>query len=201
MATLVLMFCVVLLVYEIVKRDQGRVENPFLRVEEQAGARAPDPPATTSEIPLFFAMADGTRIAPEYRRIEIGPSTVDNVRRALQALIDGPRELLAPLMPAATKVRGLYLLDDGELVVDFSRDLEAGHIKSASAELMMVHGIVASLTQPGLRGRDGPAVERVRFLFEGSPAQDTFPAHIDLTGAVYPDESWIAPPSEGPADA
>ena len=197
MATLVLLFCVIFLVYEIVQRGQNPGVNTLLRISSPHTDNREGAPSTTRDIQLYFATADGSGLTPESRRIEIGSSTVENVRRALNALIEGPRDVLTPVLPPSTKLRGLYLLAEGELVIDFTRDLEAGHIKSAWAELLMVRSIVSSAIQPALNGRGAPPLTRVRFLFEGSPPQDTFPAHIDLTDPVYPDRAWIAAPSEG----
>lgn len=201
MATLVLLFCVVFLVYEMFQRGQDPLDVALIRPVSQPLAQDDENPKTTREIQLYFTDGQSMALTPENRRIEFTDSTVENSRRALEALIEGPRDLLAPVLPPTTKIRGLYLLDKGELVVDFSRDLEAGHIKSASAELLMVHGIVASLAQPALKGRQEPPVRTVRFLFEGSPPQETFPAHIDLSEPVAPDGRWLSQEVEGPGDA
>ena len=85
----------------------------------------------------------------------------------------------------------MYLLENGVLVVDFSRELEAGQIESATAELLMVQGVVNSLCQQAIEGGDARSVRSVRFLLEGSPAGDTFPVHIDLSAPVFPDSSLI----------
>ena len=45
------------------------------------------------------------------------------------------------------------------------------------------------------------AVLSVRFLFEGSAAQDTFPVHIDLSTPVRPDNSIVDIGGEGSGDA
>lgn len=190
MGTLVLIFCVGLLVYEMVQQGQ----EPLSLMLSEATVPLPessDPDAiTTRRVQLYFANAASTVLQSETRRIRFSEYTVENCRQVVEALIEGPRESLTPILPPATKIRGIYLLSDGELVVDFSRDLEAGQIRSATAEFLMVQGIVASITQPAIAGRRGPAVERVRFLFEGSPSQDTFPSHIDLSEPVVPDKTW-----------
>lgn len=191
MATLVLFFSVILLAYEMIRRGQNPLELSFDSPTSTAAQKDDTQPKTTREILLYFANAQGTALAPERRRIEWGDHTAENARKALEALIEGPRDILVPVLSPASEIRGAYLLDGGELILDFSRDLEAGQIKSAAAELLMVQGIVASLTQPALRGQGAAAVKKVRFLFEGSPPQDTFPAHIDLSQPVSPQRSWI----------
>lgn len=194
MTTLVLLFAVIFLVFEMIRRgraatDLNLSQSFSVRTESEP---APAPAPLSREIQLYFPVPDGSHLGAEPRRIEFSGSTVANCRRALEALIEGPRELLAPLMPPTTRIRGMFLVDD-ELIIDFSRDLEAGHLDSASAELFMVHGIVASLGQPALRGAGDRPVGKIRFLFEGSPPQETFPAHIDLSDPVYPEKSraWL----------
>lgn len=198
MATLVLLFCVVLLVREMIRT--GRDPLAALRPEPrpQPGQPAPVGPLDTTpgtrDLTLYFANADAHGLAPETRSLEHGDSTVENCRGALKALIAGPKKPLTPILPANTQIRGLYLLEGGEMVVDFSRELisERGRFTSASTEALMVQGVVNTLTQEAVRGKAGPPVQRVRFLFEGSPPYETFPAHIDLSDPVAPDRDWIA---------
>ena len=62
-------------------------------------------------------------------------------------------------------------------------------VQSASSEWLMVQGIVSTLTQSDLQGQKGPTIRRVRFLFEGSPPQDSFPVHVGLAEPIAPDRS------------
>ncbi|NIA12973.1 MAG: hypothetical protein GWP08_02745 [Nitrospiraceae bacterium] len=199
MATFVLLFCVVLLVYSMVSQGQ----DPLGPVRDKP--IAPPPPVTavtettpTQEVTLYFTDLAGRSLAPETRVLEHGNSTVENCRAILNALIEGPRGALHPLLPANTVLRSLYMLKGGELVVDFSiqLELEMRKRKSASLEALMVYGIVNTLTQPGVKGADEPAVSTVRLLIEGSAPRESFPAHVDLSGPVAPDASWFAGPRE-----
>jgi len=113
-------------------------------------------------------------------------------------LIQGPRDILTPILPAATKIRALYLLDSGELVIDFSRELQSEHarFKSASLESLMIYGVVNTLMQSVLQSKTDPPIRQVRFLVEGSPPQEVFPSHIDLSEPVKADPRWSAPALE-----
>lgn len=191
MATLVLLFTVGLLAIVMAQKQQeltelsAAPEGPFPTEGESFSSR----PARG--IRLYYAHPDRTALQAEMRLVDLTDRTVENCRRVLNALIEGPRDRLGAVLPPATKIRGLYLLDSGELIIDFSRELEAGQVKSASAELLMAQAIANSLCQAALRGEDERAVLSVRFMLEGSPAQDTFPVHIDLSAAVQPDSSLI----------
>lgn len=196
MATLVLLFSVVFLAYELATGDS--VDVPFAsdRFNATAGA-SDDALARSKRVRLFFANPQQFSLVPEYRDIEIGDHTVQNCRLVLQELILGPREALGPVLSPSTQVRGMYLLENGELIIDFSRDLEAGLVSSATAELLMIQGIASSLSQSEIRGEDGPAVRSIRFLFEGAPPQSRFPVHLDLQDAIAPDRNLIRVYREG----
>jgi germination protein M len=191
MVTLVLFFCVILLAREMIEAGQDPADA-FLAVSretEPAPQTAQRPAASVGsrEITLFFAASDGRGLAPETRMLELSNSTWENCRAALEALIAGPDgEGLSPVFPPPARIRGLYLLDDGELVVDFSRELLSEHIllKSAAMEALMVYGTVDTLTQAALQSRDDTAVRRVRFMIEGSAPEELFPAHLDLSEPI-----------------
>lgn len=201
MLTLVLLFTVGLLVVAIAQK-QGELEalsavpdGPFPLGADKYDARM------ARGVRLYFAHPDKTALKAEMRLIGLTERTVENCRRVLEALIEGPRDGLGGVLPPTTTIRGMYLLRNGELVVDFSRELEAGQVKSVAAELLMAQAVATSLCQASLRGEDERAVLSVRFLFEGSAAQDTFPVHIDLSAPVRPDNSIVDIGGEGSGDA
>jgi hypothetical protein len=196
MFTLMLLFTVVFLVGEMVKRGQDPVA--LLRPDAPANtAQTPRPRTTTlgaRDTILYFAREDGSGLAPEARRINVTPSTVENCRRALKLLSDGPSRGLMGILPPESTVRALYLLDDGELVIDFASDIQpdSGQERSTTLEAFWIYGVVNTLTQAELRGSDGAEVRRVRFLIDGSPPQENFPAHFDLSSPIGPDMAWVA---------
>ena len=194
LATLILVACLGLLLYGRMEQGDTPLEISFSKspTRNVAAPLAADEPTTTREVPIYFADHQGMRLESELRRVAFGDDTVENCRRALRILIEGPRGELTPVVSPLTEIRGMYTLEGGELVIDFSRDMESTHVKTASAELLMVRAIVSTVLQPRLRGKGDGALRRVRFLFEGSPPQDMFPAHIDLTDPVVFRREWIA---------
>ena len=187
MLTLVLLLCIAFLVNALMQSGAGPVDLSNLEPPPLTTDPRPGTANETREVRLYFADPNDVRLVSERRRIEFGEYTVDNCRRVLEALIEGPRGLLTPVLSPTTHIRGMYLRKDGELVLDLSRDVETGLIGSASAELLMLQSIATSLTQPDLKGDKEPAVRRIRFLFEGSPPQDSFPKHIELTDSIMAD--------------
>jgi len=200
MATLVLLFCVVLLTYEMVvagRAPVGRVSSseplpplPRPEAEPRAGMR---------EIHLYFSADDGNALTSEACRLEYGEHTLDNCREALERLILGPEGAGIAVVPKSARIRALYLLDDGELVIDFSGDLITDLPKSAEAETLLVNSVVRTVTQPALKGSAGRPITRVRFLVEGGAPKDYLPGeprHTDMSTPFAPEYDLHVPVSD-----
>lgn len=201
MATLVLFLTVGLLVLEMSQRGQ----NPLTIISEtepppKREVRTNDQTADYRNVLLYFTNPDGHDLVAERRSIRFTTSTADNCKRALQELMSGPREELLPIVPPDTDIRAAFLLDSGRLVINFTRDLKVGALSSVSAEALMIYGIVNTVSQPELVGKDGKRVHSVQFLVEGTVQTDQFPAHFDLSEPVEPDSRWNASAATAPAE-
>ena len=200
MVTLVLLFMVVLLVQEIAKSGGDPLDALTLVAPEDART-APRATANRSastgsrNIELYFASPDGEALQIETRAIATTESTVENCRAALDALIKGPQSEAAPVLPPSASVKALYLLPEGELVVNFSRELQSeyGRLSSAALESLLAQGVAHTVAQAALQNAMDPKVRKVRILIEDAPPTEAFPAHIDLGAPVAPDSQWLAP--------
>lgn len=197
MGTLVLLFVVILLIREIATSGRDPMEAFQASDAPAAGAEEPAQRRTASlgnrEIQLYFASPDGRSLTPEKRDISFTESTADNCKTVLAALIEGPRSGGAPILPPDVTVRSLFLRPDGELVISFSRVLQAKHTRfsSATLETLMAQGVVQTLSQSALQNPREAQVRRVRFLIEGRVPTAAFPSHIDLSEPVAPDGQWL----------
>jgi hypothetical protein len=192
MATLILVFCVALLAREMIR--QGRSPFDLGKVPETPKSPLPGqvaPSAIGKDVVLYFASGDSRFLVAEPRRIEASEFTVENCRAVLKALAQGPQGALSPILPESAEVRAVYLLPNGELVVDLPREMAQTHQRSASTEALMVYGIVGSLAQAAVKGDRQPAVRSIRFLVEGAPPSETFEPHLDLSEPIVPDPHWI----------
>ncbi len=193
--TVILLFTVILLYDQMVQSGQRPLEFDA-KEQTTAPAREEKDTSQQADIVLYFANDQGAQLAAEKRRIPVTNDTLENCRAALDELIAGPQQAPAPVLSPSTLVRGVYLLDTGELVVDFSLvELRAQFPDSCATEALMIYAVANTLTQEALRVEGDPQILRVRFLFEGSP-QEAFPVHLDVSEPVLPDPRWIAP-SEG----
>ena len=195
MGTLVLLFVVVLLVREIAANGRDPIGAFELNEEEQA-QRAPASRTTsvgTREVLLYFSAPDGRSLVTEKRVLAFSNSTVENCKTVLAALIEGPQTGSSPILPKTVKVKSIFLLEGGEMVINFSRELQSEHARfsSATLESLMVQGIVQTVAQSAVHEGEAPRISRVRFLIEDAPPSEAFPAHIDLAEPVAPDAQWL----------
>lgn len=195
-ATLILCFILVLLVNHMLGQGKNPLEALNPESDELAGPDSGQQPDTSGvkEITLYFASPSAENLSGEIATIEYGPVTLENCRAALQKLVSGPRQgQLLPIMPQDTRIRALYLKGDNELIVDVSSEiLLAQQVpRSIQMEALMFYGIVNTLVQPELQGNDGKSVAKVRFLFDGMVAQESFPAHMDISAPLTQDPAWI----------
>ena len=167
-------------------------------VTRAPGVEAPaDPQALSQELrdtQLYFASEDGRFLVAEARRLTLADDTIANCHAALDALIAGPEGVLTPVVPPATRVRGMFLMESGELIVDLSMEAITGlrRMASVSTEMLFLQGIVHTLTDPELRGADASQVTRVRFLIEGAAAEESFKdAHCNWAHALPRDSQWL----------
>lgn len=195
MGTLVLLFVVVLLVREIAANGRDPI-GAFELTEEEQAQRAPASRTTsmgTREVLLYFSAPDGRSLVTEKRVLAFSNSTVENCKTVLDALIEGPQAGSSPILPNTVKVKSLFLLEGGEMVINFSRELQSEHARfsSATLESLMVQGIVQTVAQNAVHEGEARRINRVRFLIEDAPPSEAFPAHIDLAEPVAPDTQWL----------
>lgn len=202
LATMVLLFMVVFLSMELIKMggDPVAALKPGAGAAEQQAAARPTSTIGENEVELYFPAADGSGLEAVGKVLSLTDTTVENCRAALEALIAGPQDAtLVQALPATVRVRALYLLDEGELVVDFSREIWSGQarFRSAALEAQMAYAVVNTVTQQALQSASDPRVREVRFLIEGAAPTDAFPAHLDLSAPLAPDRRWMTAGSAG----
>ncbi len=200
LCTLVLLFMVVLLVNEMMKSGHDPLAVSYTPTSQAPAPATPDAKENQArDVTLFFGSADGRALAQETRRLNLGGSTVENSRTILLELIKGPSGSLVPIFPRAsapeTGIRGVYLLEGGQLVIDLSHDILLNAARSSTcAEALLVYGVTNTLAQADVKGAKEDAVQSVRFLFDGSSPTDRFATHLDLSRPISPNAHWNAAP-------
>lgn len=124
-------------------------------------------------VDLYFADADGRRLALEARELT-APSLEESIHQAVRELIAGPRkESLSPTIPESVEIRSVYFRD-GIAYVDLTPNLSDKHPGGSWAELLTVYSIINTVTE------NFSEVNRVQLLL-GGREHDTLAGHIDIS--------------------
>jgi len=143
------------------------------------------PVSRVKTVILYFGASGGRGLAPEQRDIQADRlSSHELVKRVLEELVNGPASVLIPTVPRETTVNSIFLLEGGELAIDFGKEIQTRHPGGSFAELMTVYSIVNTLTH------NFDDISSVRFLVEGEEV-GTLVGHVDLTEPVLPDPTWM----------
>lgn len=112
----------------------------------------------TETVALYYGDEGNEKMLTETRSVSY-PRGADRYQVVLQELVKGPRSegLRANISPE-TRVYGTILQEDGDLLVDVSRDF--ARFSGSIAEIIGVGSVVNTLTQ-------FPEVKRVKILVEG----------------------------------
>ncbi|MEW5978810.1 MAG: GerMN domain-containing protein [Acidobacteriota bacterium] len=159
-------------------RPHREVRQPFL-----AEVAAPDPSAAKKSVILFFPSPerDGL-LESEQREIRASADPAVEARQILAELIRGPSNGYSPALPSETRLREVYVLEDGLAVVDFSTEVSTRHPGGLTQEISTIYCVVNSLS------RNVSAIQRVRILIEGREAE-SLAGHVGLAEPFEPDLS------------
>jgi spore germination protein GerM len=122
---------------------------------------------------LFYVSEDGERLVPVEREVPYGEGVVEQAKRIVEAqMADAPAPLISAV-PRGTRIRGVYVSDNGDAFVDFSREFVAAHPGGSLNEVLTVYSVVDALTA------NLPAVHAVQLLVDGREVE-TLAGHVDL---------------------
>lgn len=130
------------------------------------------------QVDLYFYRlgAIGTNaesLVAEQRQIPLRETALRNAHQIIQEILKGPTGEGARILPEEGWLRQLYLLEDGTVVVDLSRECSELMLGGVTRELAALRSITWSLR------RNLPEICAVQFVVEGK-RQPTFAGHISL---------------------
>lgn len=142
---------------------------------------------------MFYVTEDGLGLVRREVDIAGDAGTLTRARAVVEGqLAAAPEPLLSPF-PEGTRLRALYLADDGNLFVDLSDEVSSGHSGGSLDELLTVYALVNALTT------SVPEVTAVQILVDGREA-DTLAGHVDLRQPLAPNLTWVVDLAEPPPD-
>jgi hypothetical protein len=153
------------------------VEVP--RADEATGAEA------TGRIraSLFYVAEDGLHLTAVDADVPYGASPSDQARALVEAQMLPAPAPLAQAIAEGTKVRQIFVTEDGTAFVDLSKEAVANHRGGSLDELFAVYAIVNAVTV------NLPAVKGVQILIEGQEV-DTLAGHVDLRHPLSKNLRW-----------
>ena len=122
---------------------------------------------------LYFTDKNNLFLKAEERILSQTGDPIRFGQAIVRGLIRGPGQELAPTIPQNTKLRALYITEEGTGYVDLSVDIQENHPGGVATELLTVYSIVNSLIL------NIAEIEAVKILIEGQESL-TLAGHIDL---------------------
>jgi len=178
---------VLLLVLAVLFFIGGSEEPPALApvpVPDDAGEDSAELPQTRT-ITLFFLSDEDNLLHPEEREIYTHELTVFEAKQTIEELVRGSSRGALASVPPGTRLREMYIIQDGIAYVDFSRELKDNHGSGTAGETATVFAIVNTLTY------NFESIKRVSILIGGNE-RETLNGHIDLTRPLLPRFDLIA---------
>lgn len=139
--------------------------------QEDEGRRGQRPGRQVAH--LYFSDKDKPFLVAEQRMLIPSDDPVRYGKAIIEALISGPEQGLAPTLPGATDLRGLFITEPGVAYVDLTGNVIEAYPGGSETERMTVYSIVNSLVL------NIPRIKTVKILIDGRESM-TLAGHIDL---------------------
>lgn len=128
---------------------------------------------------LFFPSEHDSLLHREEREIMPESSIALQAKRIIAELLSGSRLGYLSPIPPETRLRELYITEEGVAYVDFSREIMDKHLSGSSAEMSTIYSIVNSIAY------NLEPIKKVFILVDGGERK-TLGGHIDLTNPFQP---------------
>lgn len=156
---------------------------------DQPQTAAPAPPERKITATFFYIAENGVSLVPVQREVTFGEPVAEQARHILDAQIGAPPAPHLSAIPNGTKLRAVYVSEQGDAFVDVTGEVATNHTGGALDELFAVYAIVNALTV------NLPAITRVQILVDGKEV-DTLAGHVDLRQPLSKNTYWIAEPKK-----
>lgn len=133
---------------------------------------------------LYYVAEDGLHLTAVDADVPYGATPADQVRAVVEAQLQPAPAPLAQAIAEGTKVRQVFVVDDGTAFVDLSREAISNHRGGSLDELFAVYAIVDAITV------NLPAITSVQILVDGQEI-DTLAGHVDLRHPLTKNMRWV----------
>lgn len=136
---------------------------------------------------LFFVAQDGLHLTAVDADVPYAATPADQARALVEAQLQPAPAPLAQAIAEGTKVRQMFVTEDGTAFVDLSKQAVANHRGGSLDELFAVYAIVNAVTV------NLPAIKAVQILVDGQEV-DTLAGHVDLRHPLPRNLRWVGTP-------
>lgn len=144
---------------------------------------------------LYYVAEHGLHLTAVDADVPYGATPSEQARALVEAQLGAAPPPLAQSIAEGTKVRQIFVAEDGTAFVDLSGEAVANHRGGSLDELFAVYAIVNAITV------NLPAVKGVQILIDGQEV-DTLAGHVDLRHPLSRNLRWVGePPTDIPAPA
>ena len=132
---------------------------------------------------LFYVAEDGLHLTAVDADVPYGASPADQARALVEAQLQPAPAPLAQAVAEGTKVRQIFVTEDGTAFVNLSKEAVTNHRGGSLDELFAVYAIVNAVTV------NLPAIKGVQILIDGQEV-DTLAGHVDLRHPLTKNLRW-----------
>lgn len=161
------------------------------RPATRGGAATADAPAgngRTIRATVFYANETGDGLVGVERDVPQADDTAEQARNILDRQLEPAPAPLLQVVPEATRVRTVFVIQGGTAYVDLTGEVASTHPGGSLDELLTVYAIVDALTV------NLPSVTAVQILIDGKEV-DTLAGHVDLRRPLPANRTLIRPPA------
>lgn len=171
----VLLIVLVVMFFEC-REEKKLIPEPVTQMLDSEEISGEEP--ETKKVSLFFLAEEDDLLHPEVREIK-ADSVIHQAKLVIRELIKGSRNGGISPIPVKTKLRELFITDEGIAFVDFSKEIQENQFFGSAGEIAVVFSIVNTLAY------NFKSIKRVFILIDGRE-KETLGGHIDLKRPLLP---------------
>ncbi len=158
-------FCALLLVQPSLLSALAPADESVSAIDSETSDKA--------VVHLYFSDQENSFLTAEERVFFNMDQPAAFAKKIIEALIEGSEKGLVRTIPATTKLRALYITEEGIAYVDLTDTVKDAHPGGVQSELLTIFSIVNSLVL------NMPQVAAAKILVNGNEAT-TLAGHVDL---------------------
>jgi spore germination protein GerM len=152
-----------------------KLSLPSIPESETSSEVIPEPKTIT----LFFLSEEDGLLHGEEREILSNSSLIFEIKQTIEKLLVGSDNGYISPFPPESRLREIFMTEEGIVYVDFSREIQDEHLSGTTAEISTVYSVVNSLAF------NFKSVKKVFILVDGNE-KETLKGHVDISRPLVP---------------